>query len=524
MAGITAATTAFREAYMSSQLDDPQRDAYNTPEARRMRYAVYWGFYENNAYRTVNKWSQAFKSDYGLYQHTRGIYNPSFRLVEFYASHLMGGALDMDAGDGEATPNALPIRILGDRGKKRNKALRGAIAQVWLSSQWAANREIFTRYGPLFGDVALKIVDDPQHQQVRIEIVKPGTITELTKDPQGNIKGYVIDEMRPDPRPNRAIGKQAKLVTYTEIATRQDGDVIYTTYLNGDPYPWNGESASWAMGYGFIPMVAVQHLNVGLDWGWGELHQGITKIAEVDDIASKANDHIRKNIDPVWLFTGVRKGDSLAIAHTEPTANNREPGRQELPALYAADPNAKATAVLAPLDSAGVNSRIDSMLRELERDYPELQLDIWGTGDPSGRAMRIARQRATTKLLQRRDSYDNALMRAHQMAIAIGGERGYPGYSGFGLDSFAAGDLNHAIGQRPVFSDDPLDAEEIEAAFYANVERAVKLGMNIRAYLADHGWDEERIDRLLGPDSTLTNPTPNPQPPTDPNIDPNEGA
>jgi hypothetical protein len=66
----------------------------------------------------------------------------------------------------------------------------------------------------------------------------------------------------------------------------------------------------------------------------------------------------------------------------------------------------------------------------------------------------------------RRAGYDSALMRAHQMAVAIGGMRGYVGYQGFSLDSYRAGALEHSIGDRPVFAIDPLDRIEEDTAFW----------------------------------------------------------
>ena len=48
------------------------------------------------------------------------------------------------------------------------------------------------------------------------------------------------------------------------------------------------------------------------------------------------------------------------------------------------------------------------------------------------------------------------------MALAIGGFRGYEGFDGFTLDSYAAGDLDHTIPARPVFGRDPLDDLELQ--------------------------------------------------------------
>ena len=102
--------------------------------------------------------------------------------------------------------------------------------------------------------------------------------------------------------------------------------------------------------------------------------------------------------------------------------------------------------------------------------------------------MRIARQRVTTKVNERRAIYDDSLVRAHQMAVAIGGFRGYKDFGGFGLESYDKGELDHAIGERPVFAVDPLDDIETEGAFWAAATAAVKSGLPLMTFLKRNGW------------------------------------
>jgi hypothetical protein len=72
------------------------------------------GFFENNVYRKVNRWAASLKSEYQLYSYIRSIYSPAYRLGEFWASHILGGMLDPDAGDGKAKASAMPIVIPED--------------------------------------------------------------------------------------------------------------------------------------------------------------------------------------------------------------------------------------------------------------------------------------------------------------------------------------------------------------------------------------------------------------------------
>jgi hypothetical protein len=137
------------------------------------------------------------------------------------------------------------------------------------------------------------------------------------------------------------------------------------------------------------------------------------------------------------------------------------------------------------------------ILAEIERDYPELQMDIWtAKGATSGRALRLARERVETKVQGVRPNYDDPLVRAQQMAVAIGGFRGYKPFGGFGLESYAKGDLEHSIGERPAFRKDPFDDIEFSGAFWAAAKTAVDTGLPLMVYLEREGWSEKDLKRV----------------------------
>lgn len=222
-------------------------------------------------------------------------------------------------------------------------------------------------------------------------------------------------------------------------------------------------------------------------------------------MASKLSDQVRKMVDSPWYLAGVDKPsdtpratsrDSETYRGTSAAGGRPEPGREEMPFLYGPE-GSTATPLVTPLDIGATAGYIDALLHELERDYPELQMDIWTAGgDASGRALRVARQRAESKVRQRRTSYDDALVRAQQMAVAIGGFRKIEGFSGFGLESYSRGELEHNIAKRPVFAQDPLDDIEVDAAFWSAANEAVKAGVPLVIYLRRQGWDEKEIAEI----------------------------
>jgi hypothetical protein len=486
MAGITA----FREAYVSA--GSATEAAFESWEGRQARYAILWAMFENTAYRKIHSWSTSLKKEYGLYKYIRNIYNPANRDGIFWQTHLLGGALDPAAGDGKSVPSALPI--LTD-----NDALRMAIAQTWKNSNFLARKDIVSLWGAVMGDVGLRVIDDPDRAQVYVQPVNPSTLADVTFDAFGNVKGYILEEMREDPRANA--GQAQRPVTYTEIATRNGDEVEYETQLDGKPYAWNGDVALWSEPYGFVPLVFIKHFDIGLEWGWSELQAVLSKVREVDDQASKISDQIRKLVDAPWLFSGVDKPKgTVKTAGADPALDRPEPGREEIPALYG-PLGASATPLVAPLDLTAALSHVESLLAELERDLPELQHDIWSVGtDPSGKALRVARQRVEAKVQMRRINYDDGIRRALQMAISIGGFRNYDGFTGFDLDSYKAGNLEFSIGERPVFKSDPLDHIEEEAAFWTAARTATQTGMPLDLFLKRANWADDDIQAVVSSD------------------------
>lgn len=478
---IVLGLTAFREAYFAS--DAAHEDDFESLEGRQMRYSVYWALFSNDVYRRIHNWSTSMKHQMALYKYTRNLYNPAYRLGTFYSAHMWGGGLDRDAGpDG-----AIPIET-------ENETLRPAIATLWKSSNFATLKDTIALRGAIEGDVILRVQDDVVKGKIYLERVDPGTVTSLDKDDYGNVKGYVIEEKRQDPT------SPLRVVTYREEVTRDGEFVVYQTFKNNSPFGWNGQPAEWAVSYTFVPVVALQHFNVGLDWGWSEIHAVRSKIFEADDLASMLGDQIRRSVQPLWLVTGKKPSNPTVVSaqddETGKADTRPEAGREESKIMWTGSAETKATAMVANLNLSHALEHIKGLLEELERDYPELAHDIWATGATSGRALRVARQRAEAKIRMRREGYDDALVRAQQMAVAIGGMRGYEGFKGFGLDSYTAGALDHSIAERPVFAADPMDAIEVSAAFWAAAKVAVEAGANLVGYLRSQGWTDEQLEEI----------------------------
>lgn len=519
MNGTRAAIAAFKESYLHPDGVDAAElvadvrgaDQWSRYDSRRLRYAILWACYSNDQYRDgLHKWARKYRADYGLYRNTRSLYGPFYRLAEMHVSHIQGGPLDPAAGDGKAIPSGIPVAI-----PSGDDSLRAAIARLWRDSRWQSRKDVWVRWGAVLGDVALVVHDDPARGYVALEPVHPRSIVEAQVDRRGNVRGYCREEYRPDPTGAVEAAGAPRLVRYGESCRRGDGDAIrYETTLDGKPYAWNGVSAAWDVPYGFVPMVLTQHLDVGLDWGLSEASAALPMSREADDVGSKLNDQIRKLVEAPWLLSGVKAEDvggaqqSARSAAESASPQSREADREKALMIFARSEQARAHALVADVKVAEVSAHVDSMLEKLDRDYPELRFDrIRASGAASGNAIREARKPAETKLRSRRAPYDDAIVRAHQMAIAIGGWRGYEGYAGFDLGSYASGALDHRVADRPVFEGDPVEDLEEEQLFWQTAAAAKSAGVPLEVWLERHGWSPEDVARVRDAAPTDPNPT-----------------
>lgn len=498
LVGLSAGVNAFREEYLTGSVIGS--DDFEEFNARRLRYEIYRASYENTTYRNIHPWAQGMRNRYGLYKYIRNIYNPTRRLVEFYGSMIWPGAIAPGLAGG-----AIPLVVSGESDDER---VRNAVDVLCSASNLNVQKGIIARSGANLGDVGIRVRDDAKRGQVRLELVRPEDV-EYTETDNGIVKGYRLVFWRE----LEASGITAQ---YVETCERGDNDdVVYRTYINGAPAAWPGvvdkngtPTWEWVEPYGFIPMVMIQHINIGEDWGWAEAHPLQSLIQEADGLGSMLDDFIRKTVNAPALISGMSEPKTPPkTTGAAATADRPMPGREETPILWATDANTKYTPMIPPFDIANSLQSLDRLLQEIERNYPELKDISSAAGDASGRALRVARQGAEAKVLERRPNYDGPLARAFQMGVAIGGWRGYNGYEGFDLTSYANGKLDLSIGDRPVFPVDVADKRAELQTLWATVAQSVSQGIPAETVMRSFGWNEDQIEQYQKErQSALNNP------------------
>lgn len=482
-----AAVTAFRKEFFATD----NVTVYDSYQARLLRYQLGQAYYDNTAYSSIHSWVDGYKVQNGLYKYIRPIYNPATKLVDFYGSIVWPGLLDSEAGN----KGAIPIEV---KDTADEDSLRKAISQVWLNSNWREGKDIHVMRGSMLGDAAIYIRDDPSRGDVSLEVLHPSVIKEVDIDRRGFVRSYTLEESRLF---------EGKAFTYTEKVEHGEGEeIIFRTYRNNAPFAWpentdaNGVAqAEWSEMYGFIPLVLTRHINIGSDWGLSAYGNYMPKFAQLDDIASKLYDQIRKAVESPGIVFGATAPSTAPTMTTKTATTDRpQPGREQSNLIYISTPGASFQSMVSNLDIAAVSAEIQNFLTQLETELPELNDDVWG-GDARVEGVKAARAKVERKVTGVRSRYDSSIVYANQMAIAIGGFRGYEGFEGYNLDSYKAGKLAHSVADRPVFPIDEATRIANETTIWttaATVARDSQGQIPVEAVLLALGKKEEDLKDL----------------------------
>ena len=497
---LAGATSVYDGRALASQPGTADAYLWAHPGNRRFRYQLFWALYEATVFERLHAWADTLRERHALPPVVDSLYSPANRVGEFWAEHVWAGELDPDAGDGADTPSALPI--LTD-----NPAVRPALAALWRPSNWQAKKDTGPLYGAVLGDVFLAVNDDPRRQQVSLEVVHPAYFRDVDEDGAGNVRGYVYEEVVPDPR-WFDVRETAPPCTKTVECTRVGASVRYRTFLNWDPYDWRsyreGETEvgpDWTEPYGFVPLVKHQHRDRNLGWGFSELQPTRGRMVHLDGVVSKLCEQLHKAVDAPRLYKGVTGPAELDVEDDDDGDDfggdrGRDRRGSVYPALYTSNTEASTEELYSLQDLNAGLALANALLEQITAAHPEILADIGDTGtSPSGRAIEKAREKTERRVNSIRAGYDDALVRAQKMALSVGGMRGYPGYEAFPAGSYEAGALDHAIGDRPVFAVDESD-RLTEATKRSTVFKTLTDGgMPVLAAMEEAGYPPESLKR-----------------------------
>ncbi len=490
-----------------AEIDVLSPEGYGAFSARRSAYAFLTSAYNQEAFREQADVPDRFKGpdQAELYAYIRDILGIAYALGEFYTTYLQGGPLDPAMGDGVAEPSALPILFGSAVPEASVLAVRGALAELMMRSNYAVKKDLVSYLGSSLGDVFIEARDDFAARRMRLNVMHPGRVKRCEKDEEGNVQEYEYEWKEKHPE------RPGFTCTYSEIA-RRAGDVVqYQTYLDRRPYAWQGNPTKggvplreWEVsGFGFVPLVHVQHKDVALGWGQAEVQNALSMWREVSDLGCCLTDWARRALHSPHLVAGSQAPGELPTGTRTTQVDETEGTRDRSSFMFVTNPQAHADPLLTPMPVNGLVEYLELLMRKQRQDYPEISLQNVNTaGTVSGETIRRAREPAAKKVRQRRQSYHGPTAAVMKMALTMGGVLGYRGYEGITIDSYNRGELDFRIGPTEVFDRDPQEDMDEKVKKFTAIKTATDSGLPLEFVLREFGYSEEVIAATLAEKET----------------------
>ncbi len=440
---------------------------------------------------SANGW-QLYKQNYNLYRNIRLIYNPTRRLVDFYAGQIYPGVL---SEDGAMLPDGVQLAV--PFSQDTPLALKDAVAQFWQWSNWQARKSVQVRYGAALGSVLIEVVDDVEDGTVSAEVQWPGFVNEIKLDPAGNVKAYALEYQARD-----------ELTSY--IYRKEVDDRQFRYFKDGAPFGYDGNSVV-ENPYGFVPAVWIKHTDIGGTHGSPCIAGSIGKIDELNNLASHVNDQIHKIIGaPMLIASSGRVANLFDKPKRGATTDFTYPTGDEESLLMLGGPaDAHVESLVGNLSLAEADLEIGRVQKEIEESHPELVFykELRGMSQVTGPAAERLVGDVNSRFSEAAAAYDQGNIKLFQMATAIAGFRANGGAWGtlnrqqqkfrpFNLDSYTKGDLDMAIMPRPLLRPTKYEIALEKQAMWTGVKMAVDAGVPLELVLKDEGWTDEEIGEL----------------------------
>jgi hypothetical protein len=499
-----AAWAAARRVFDEPGLGNQYRSFYR----RMSEYDLLWSYYNSSAFDKAARFlnSQAsgtygpflwdrYKANYNLYRNIRLIYNPTTRLVNFYAGQIYPGVLSEDGSD---LPDGVSLAV--PFSDDTSPAIRSAVSQVWQWSNWQQKKAVEVRYGAALGSVLVEVEDDIESGKVCLEIVWPGHVCDLKLDSAGNVKNYAIEYFTYE----EGVGQYR----YKKTVDQE----LFQYFKNNEPFDY-GDGAVTQNPYGFVPAVWIKHSDMGGDHGAPVISGSMGKIDELNNLASHVHDQVHKVIgSPLLISSSSRVTNLFQTQKRGATSDFLEPTTDQESVLMLAGPaDSKAQPLVGDLSLADAAVHMHDLLSEIEGDHPELSFyrELRTMSQVTGPGANRMMGDVETRMIEAQASYDQQNIKLFQMAVAIAGFRlksrmgGWmqpnnqqQKFEAFNLDSYERGNLEIAIMPRPLLTPTKQERAIESLALWQGVQAAVTAGVPLEIVLEDEGWTPEKLAKL----------------------------
>lgn len=449
-------------------------------------YDVLWTYYLNNGlYDSLREAGYRLEN-----RKLQEIYNPAQRAVEFFVDTVWPGPLE----------KAHPLQIDSSKGD----LIADSIRQIWIWSNWAQRKAVAIRWAGITGNVFIRVArplprgpEMEAPQRVFMQLIRPRFMTYMETDERDYITLARLDI--PQTVSASTDGKQTGMSTtyQTELWERgrlriwhQDKGPQRPVAELGEPV-YEVDLEQW--GLDFIPIVHAKHHDLGDDQGVGAYTLQLSKINELNRLATRLHQILFRHNDVTWALE-ANMMDPSGRPIPPPRLRNIEAPDTDVETVemggerfYRLPGMAKLTSLIPQLNYGAHLDAVVAQMEEIERDLPQLAYyKLKDLPEMSGIALRTMLMPALAKARQVRGSMEESLVRAHKMALTIGREVGaFTGEVG----EYERGDFDHHFVDRAV-----LPVSRHEAAELAVQETSA--GIPLRTSLRMSGWTEEQLDQM----------------------------
>jgi hypothetical protein len=383
-----------------------------------------------------------------------GLRNPSHRVVEFYVGKLWPGDL----------PAALPIV------PTKKDAIIKPVQQVWEWSNWASEKQVFSRWFSNFGDGFIKVASNDRRDRVYLENLKPEYVTDID-EARGSLTFCRIDI----PQTRRLPDGKIESYWHTEVWNKADLSLRIWENKKGPSEPLDRlgtpkTDLNYQSEYqiDFIPIVHAKFQDIGQRRGVGAFTHALDKIDECNRQATRLHQILFRYQEAIWAIRADDKDPTgrplpapkINVDGTSTVGETNMAGGTKvvyLPGMSKLDlmiPDIKYDQALAILNA---------QIADLMHDLPELAYYAIRerTGEITGRAARILLGDLIDKATEARGNAEAALARADAMALTIAQNMNL--FEGLG--SYENGDFDHKFGKREIIPASDFEQAETMRAY-----------------------------------------------------------
>lgn len=404
------------------------------------------------------------------------IRNPAWRVAEFYAAKLFPGSL----------PDALPIEA-------ENELIVPEIHQIWNWSNFGSVKQRWARWFAIYGDWFIKIQTKGNPvSSIYMTLILPEYVTSLKTDERGFLTSIRIDVPLGD---EDGDGNDDERV-YTEDWNKGTQLVRTWTHKQGLdiklsqlPNPDTMQTFEESHGENFIPIVYQPFRDDGGGRGSGAYSAQLDKIDEANRQATRLAQILFRYNRALWAATSSgtdASGRPLppismdGIAESDGSFKIGDDDILTLPSM------SQLTALVPQLNYGDALEILEAQMNELSKDLPELAYyEIRTMRDLSGRAVKFLLDDMISRVVEVRGNAEQALGRAHAMALSIGQNLNV--FSGLG--EFEAGDFEHTFTKRSVLPEDIIELAQ-------TVQTFASAGASIFAAAKAAGMSDEQANAL----------------------------